>query len=69
MGGDFSQKNVDCSKGIYAMTGTPKHSISKLAISNNNKKLNSIFHLVQYLVTKSNYIMKHHHIYIGSISM
>jgi hypothetical protein len=23
MGGDFSQKNVDCSKGIYALTGNP----------------------------------------------
>lgn len=24
MGGDFSQKNVDCSKGIYALTGNLK---------------------------------------------
>ena len=21
MGGDFSQKNIDCSKGIYVLTG------------------------------------------------
>ena len=26
MGGDFSQKNVDCSKGIYALTGKLKQT-------------------------------------------
>lgn len=38
MGGDFSQKNVDCSKGIYALTGKilnfKNMSISKISFLN-----------------------------------
>jgi hypothetical protein len=30
MGGDFSQKNVDCSKGIYALTGKQAASLGIL---------------------------------------
>lgn len=40
MGGDFSQKNVDCSKGVYALTGMLWHLIKwKYLIKNLSKQI------------------------------